>query len=813
VRHIYIIIFFIALHPCFGQAQKEDFNFINFSSKDGMSSSTVNAILKDRYGYMWFATGDGLNRFDGISFTPYRPNPNDTTSIGGNMILALYEDRAGNLWTGTNKTLSLYDQKTDGFINFNITGGTPVRAICADHTGTLWVGSYSGLYRYNPSTRQSRYYGKGPREGQLRSNTILSIFEDSRQRLWIGSNTGLYLYQPATDDFKQFSKDGSDSSLSDNAVKTITEDRQHRLWIGTNDGGLDLLPPGAMKFKSFKNTAGKSAGLSSNRIFCIAPDTSGKLWLGTEEGVDIFDPNTSEVQRIAGNMRNKFGLKGRSVRSIYIDSNGTYWIGTYQSGVNKYDRNLAFFNLVQSSPFDPYGLSSPKVTSFAGAANGDIYVGSDDGGLDLFHRRTGLFEHLSLAGAGKPLSVMTLETAGNELWVGTYLQGIFVLDTHDRTIRHYTMGSRPEDLSGNEIFCIHKDRQGKIWIGTNGKGIDMYDPRSRSFKRFDNDSAAAKGFLPAANGFIRSIEEDSAGNIWIGTTGAGLAVYDRHTGAFKAFNRANTGQPIDDAQTLMLGDPGIVWVGTAGNGLFRIDVKNLRFTSFGETQGLANSTVYKIIGDDRGRLWISTNKGISCFDTSRRTFRNYTADNGLQRSSYNLGAGLKTADGAIFFGGLEGFNYFSPGSLHYNSHVPSIVFTGLKVAYQNVIPGSDAPIREHISVAREIRLGYKQSFSIDFAALDYTNPRECQYSYKLEGFDKTWNHIGHSRTAVFTNLDPGVYTLMIKAHNPNDGWTTAPATMVIFVKPPIWRRRYDKLMPAPVIESSMTRKLRYLPVR
>jgi signal transduction histidine kinase/ligand-binding sensor domain-containing protein/DNA-binding response OmpR family regulator len=790
VRHTYFIIFLLVLHSLSGQAQGDNFNFINFSSKDGLSASTINAILKDRSGYMWFATNDGLNRFDGTSFTSYRPDPDDTASIGGSSILALYEDHAGNLWIGTDKTLSLYNRKTGGFVNYTITGGTPVRSICGDHSGNLWVGSYSGLFRYDPSTGRSRNYSKGGGRGQLHSNTVLCLYEDSRQRMWIGSNTGLYLYQPATDDFHLFPRDGSDGCFSDTVAKAMVEDRQGRLWIGTNDGGLDLLLPGATKFKNFRHSESQPAGLSSNRIFCIAPDSSGKLWLGTEEGVDIFDPNTARVQRVTSNVRNKFGLQGKSVRSIYIDKNGIYWIGTYHSGVNKYDRNLTFFDLVQSSPFDPYGLSSPKVTSFAEAGNGDIYVGTDDGGLDLFHRRTGLFEHLSLGAVSKPLAVMALEKVGNELWVGTYLQGIFVLNAQNGSVRHYTRGNGPEGLSSNEIFCLHKDRDGNVWVGTNGKGIAIFDPVSHGFKKLNPDTAAIKGFLPAANGFIRSIEEDSTGNIWIGTTGAGVAEYDRRSGRFRAFNRANTGLPIEDAQTLALGAGGVVWVGTSGNGLFRLDVNHRQYTAFGEAQGLANSTVYKIVGDDQGKLWISTNKGISCFDTASRTCKNYTADNGLQRSSYSLGAGLKTSGGEIFFGGLEGFNYFSPSALHYNSHVPTVVFTGLKVAYQNIRPGKNAPIREPISTASEIYLDYKQNFSIDFAVLDYTSPRECQYLYMLDGFDKTWNQIGHSRTAVFTNLDPGVYTLRVKAHNPNDAWTTPSAIMTIFVKPPIWRTTY-----------------------
>jgi signal transduction histidine kinase/ligand-binding sensor domain-containing protein/CheY-like chemotaxis protein/AraC-like DNA-binding protein len=787
VRHN-VIIFFLAIVSLAVKAQENDFNFVNFNSKDGLSSNTVNAVLKDRFGYMWFGTDEGLNRFNGLSFFVYKFNAADSTSIPANRVLALYEDRSGNFWVGTNKGLSAYDRKRNAFRNFDVTRGAPARSICEDRLGNLWIGGYTGLIRYNPVTHKSTTYKGTPGvPGELRSNTITSIFEDSRQRLWIGSNTGLYLYQPATNNFHVFSSDKSNSSISDNSIIVITEDREGRLWVGTSDGGLNVLLPGSTVFKSFKSIANQPATLSSNRIYCIAQASNGKLWIGTENGLDIFDPNTWKAQRITNNIRNAYSIKGKSVRSIFIDKNGIYWVGTFQSGVNKYDKNLTFFNLVQSNLFDPFGLSSPKVTAFAEADKGDVYVGTDGGGLNLYHPRSGLFEHLAIGRA--PLTVMALERIGNELWIGTFLQGIYVLNTRNGSVRHYSEGHGPTNLSSNEIFCIRKDRIGNVWIGTNGKGVDIYNPASGTFHRFSSYVAAESVDKPSDNGFIRGIEEDSTGNIWIGMFGIGVAVYNTELKTFRIFGR-NTGLPLDDVQTLLPGKKDIIWAGTSGNGLCRLDYKNNRYKRFTEAEGLANPAVYKILEDDAGKLWLSTNKGISCFDPVNTTFKNYTSGNGLQRSSFYLGAGLCTSGGEMFFGGLDGFNYFSPNKLHYNTNIPVVVFTGLKVSNQHVMPGPGAAISEDISIAREIRLNYKQNFSLDFAALDYTSPHECQYLYKLEGFDKTWNRIGTSGTAVFTNLDPGNYMLKVKAFNPNDSWTTRAAEMSIYVKPPFWRTGY-----------------------
>jgi len=782
-----ILILFLALLPWTVRAQRGDFNFLNFTSKDGLSSNTVNAVLKDRFGYMWFATDEGLNRFDGVGFTVYGPDPADSTSLSGRVVLALHEDHSGNLWVGTNRGLSLYDRQRNIFRNFNVTRGAVVRAMCTDHAGNLWVGSYAGVTKLNPVTGQTKFYSAGRGEGQLVSNTVISIFEDSQHRLWVGTNAGLHLYQPVTDNFCLFSGEGRDSVLSDPVIKAIFEDRDGRLWLGTSDGGLNVLMPGARGVKCFKNGSARNT-LSSNRIYCIAQDDSGSLWLGTEAGLDIFDPGTGSVRRVQGDIRSRYSLKGKSVRSIYIDRNGIYWVGTYQSGVNKYDRNLTFFNLVQSNPFDPFGLSSPKVTSFAEKSREELYVGTDGGGLNLYDRRTGLFRHLSVGGGNhSPLTVMVLERVGNELWIGTYLQGIYVLNTVNGSVRHYTQDAGPSGLSSNDIFCIHGDKHGNVWIGTNGKGVDIYRPESRTFQRIDQFIVKAPDHIPLGNAFVRSIVEDSARNIWIGVLGRGVILVENEGKSLRLFNGWKTGLPLSDVQTILPGKGGEMWVGTTGSGLCRVDYRNDRYTAYGVAQGLPNLSIYKILEDDSGKIWVSTNKGLSCLDTARSTFKNYTADNGLQGSPFNLGAGLKTGSGDLFFGGLDGFNYFSPPELNYDRNIPAVVFTGLKIANKSVIPGRGGDIGEHISVAKEIRLDFKQNFSVDFAALDFTSPHECQYLYKLEGFDKTWNFIGNSRTAVFTNLDPGRYTLSVKAHNPNDGWTTEPATIAIYVKPPFWR--------------------------
>jgi signal transduction histidine kinase/ligand-binding sensor domain-containing protein/DNA-binding response OmpR family regulator len=784
-----ILFLVLATGVCTAQAQSANLHFINFSSTDGLSSNTINVIVKDRFGYMWFGSEDGLSKFDGTRFTVYNHNTADTSTIRSNNVMAIYEDRDGRLWIGTSKGLSEYDREHDVFRNINVTLGNSARSICADHSGNLWVGSHAGLFRYHPGSGTSTFYSADDRgKTHLASNMIISILEDSQRRLWIGSTGGLHLYQPATDDFLPVNGDLPDSAIGDRSIKTLYEDRYGNLWVGTVEGGLNKLSKGGKGFQVFKNIVSDPHSLSSNRVYSIAEDEDGKLWTGTEKGLNIFDPQTGKAEIASADERDKYSLKGNSIRSIFIDPKGIYWVGTCQSGVNKYDKNLSSFRLVQSNSFDPRGLSAPKVTSFAMAQGNDLYVGTDGGGVNLYHPATGLFDRIAVG--HQPMSVLALERAGDELWIATFLQGIYVRNLSTGMVRHYYKEDGVSGLVSNEIFCLRKDRQGNIWVGTNGKGVQVFTPSGKTFQKMEDFIAGATGDKVPLTGFVRSIEEDKEGRIWIASISRGIDVYDPLTKTFRLYGRAYTGVPVDEVVTLLAGSGNIVWGGTLGRGFCRLDIARNEFKSYTSAQGLANDVIWKILEDSTGKIWLSTNKGISCFDPSQPVFKNFTYENGLQRSSFSLGAGLKLPGGEMYFGGLEGFNHFSPRELNYNRNIPQIIFTGLTVNNTAIVPGENTAIDKQISMTRQIRLDYKQNFSVEFSVLDFTSPHECRFMYMLEGFDRSWNNIGNAKSAVFTNLDPGNYTLQVKAYNPNSGWTTAPATMSIYIKPPFWRTGY-----------------------
>lgn len=782
-------------------AQQEDINFTSITTKEGLSANSVNAIIKDRYGLLWFGTEDGLDRYDGINLTVYRHKPEAAQSLPANEVLALHEDGAGNLWIGTSGGgLSRYDRQKNVFITHPTIGPNAlpnkvVRGITSDKEGNIWIVHFAGVNILDPKTGKLQKLtlpiGQKEHESPIEGMTI---FRDSRYRIWVGTNRGLFFFNAPTRSFTGYFPLTPDTSVgAANQVNVITEDKGGNIWVGTNNG-LSMQQPGSDVFKDYPRQLANGSAPNGNAISTIAVD-GNRLWLGTAAGLEIFDIKTGETREFRLDYRNIYSLTASGIRHIYIDNRGIYWVGTLGGGVNKYDRNLNLFNMVRSNFYDPQGLNAPVVMAFAEAPNNNVYVGTQGGGLSLFNVSTKLFQPYTIKSArpnaGRYLTILTLEKSSRgQLLLGTNGEGLILFDPATKAYRQLWLGSKPGDLNANDIYCIYEDRAGNTWVGTNGSGINVLNSNYQVIKRLTPlPKAANDSFLPI-NGYIRDIKEDADGNIWIATHGGGIATYFPASGKFNIYNTENSKLPNDIIETLLVDPRGYVWAATFGSGLVAIERSTGKIRTFSEKEGIANSTVYEVLMDAAGRIWISTNKGISSIDPKTGAINNYNHHNGLQNNNFVRGAGLRTANGTLFFGGLEGFNYFNPKYLKKNTNIPSVLLTDLKVANQSVRQSEDGPLKEDIAIAKEIHLDFKQNFSISYVGLNYTAPEQNQYAFKLEGFDKDWNYVGSTTTASYTNLDPGTYTFRVKASN-NDGiWNEEGHAIKVYVHPPFWRSNY-----------------------
>jgi signal transduction histidine kinase/ligand-binding sensor domain-containing protein/DNA-binding response OmpR family regulator len=778
---------------------QDDINFTTLTTKDGLSSNNLNAIIKDKYGFMWFATDDGLDRFDGVNFKVYRRKPSEPANLQANEILSLHEDKDGNLWVGTSGgSLSLYNRKKDAFVNFpsrpveGAIRNNVVMSICSDFRKKLWIGHFDGINIMDKKTYQISDFkpGSGPRFNK----TCTALFEDSKQRMWIGTPEGLFLYNRETNSLTPFHHSSKDPlSISSNHVLTITEDKNGVIWVGTSNG-LNVLSRNGKEFIRFTHIEGNQQTLNSNYIYSIAVDETNKLWIGTSKGLNILDIKTKTTRGYNFDSRNTNGLSSNSIHWVYLDKEGISWLGTFMGGISKYDKNLNLFNLIQSNPFDKSGLNAPIVTAFAETRDGKVFVGTDGGGLSLFDPKTKLFQQINIKSRraeSKALSVITLTmTRNNQLLIGTFDDGYFVYDPASGKYEQVLQG----DIPSNQIYCIKEDRKGYKWVGTNGNGIFVLGNNNKTLFRLTPSPTLPTDINLPMNGYIRDIVEATNGEMWIATHGGGVAAYNPSSRKFKIYTTQNSKLPNDKVLTLLEDKKGNIWAGTFGGGLGMFNRKMNDFLSYSEKDGLNNNNIYKIVEDDNGLVWISTNKGLSSVETSTKKINNYNYHNGIQHNIFVLGSGLKLKNSDLYFGGQEGFNYFNPSNLKKNKIAPTVILTDLKISNRSVVPSEDGPIQENIITASEINLDHKQNFALSFVGLNYTAPEQNQYEYKLEGFDKTWINIDNASSVSYTNISPGEYVFRVRASNNNGVWNTQGTSIKIFVHPPFWRTIYAYIL-------------------
>ncbi|MGG7664395.1 hybrid sensor histidine kinase/response regulator transcription factor [Dyadobacter sp. BHUBP1] len=804
------------LFVCTGRvavAQNEPPRFTAITSMDGLSSNTVTAVLKDRYGLLWFATDDGLSKFDGTGFTVYRHRKTDSTSLKSNDVSALYEDRAGRIWVGTIiGSLHLYDRRKDSFVRIKTRHS--INSLCEDAQGKIWAGTTQGLVMIDPNTLQILPFTSVPgTPPQVAGKHVHRIFRDRDRQMWVGTGNGLFRFVSRQNRFipvdyrgTEVYQDGADF------VTAISQDSSGNMWIGTQRGLFTLSADGKPA-RRFSYQPGSSHSISNNMVFAIAAQSRNEVWVGTDGGLNIIDPRTGHVTHHTPDPRTPFSITNKSIRAIFTDPAGITWLGTYKGGVNKYDRNLTLFGLKRCDPYDPYGLSAPFVTSFAEHPDGRIFVGTDDGGVSLYDRKTNLFRQYAIHARNKAasagLAVLSLKlTSPNALWIGTFQDGLFRLNPATGGYDQFLQGPEANSLSNNNIFSLTLDKKGKLWIGTNGGGVNIYHPETKQFERlFTPNTSLLKRIIPL-NAYIRDILEDRHGKMWIASHGTGIAVFDPEKRVSILLDRETAALPSNNVLSLLEDSRGNIWAGTGGEGLALFDPKTRKFVTFGVDNGLPSGMVNKVLEDAQGRIWVSTNEGVSLLDMHTKKFTNYTAHNGLQNNTFALGAGLRTSDNVLFFGGIAGFNYIDTRSLKKHQGQNHVILRELKVGNRAVTSADAGMIDADISVAQSIRLDYKQNFSIGYGALNYTNPEQTSYRYRLVGLQNEWQQASHATTASYTNLSPGDYRFEVQASSDGSDWGSPPTTVAVTVKPPFYLTVYAYMLYvlAPIVAVYLMRR-------
>jgi signal transduction histidine kinase/ligand-binding sensor domain-containing protein len=782
--------------------------FKRLTPNEGLSQGHVTSIVKDHQGFMWFATDEGLNKYDGYTFTVYK-NGSEPKSLGNNFVRDLVEDHNGELWVATSSGLDKLDRKNDGFVHYTPSGkDIYIEEIFEDSQKRMWIGSNEGLYLFDRDKGTFHHYQhEAKNTNSLSHNTIHHIAEDNEGQLWIATQDGLNRFDPRTERFIRYQENPHDDrSIGSSWVTTVYKDSKGRIWAATLGSGIALFDRQSGTFINFQHDPAKANTVAHNDVLSLVEGNDGKLWIGTENGgLSVFDYENNAFVTYQYDAGDNTSLSNNSVHSLYKDDIGNIWVGTWSGGVNFLARVGDKFAHYKRIANEPNSLSNNIVTTITGDHDGNVWMGTDGGGLNLLDRQRKTIIHYRNDPAKSntiksDYIISTTEVSEDLLALAYHRVGFDLLNRKTGQITHLPEDSQDPDgapLANTSGTMVHKN----LWMGTYYNfGLFHYDRTSNQFTRYRHDPLDPHSI---SDGSIMSLLEDRDGNVWIGMgMNSGVDFFDRKNNRFIHHRHdPNNKHSISSNIVLSIVEDreGNVWMGT-GNGLNCFDKKTQRFRSYTEKDGLANNVIYGILEDRHGNLWISSNKGICKFNPTTKAFRNYDVSDGLQDNTFKAQAWYQTKQGEMFFGGINGFNVFHPDSIRDNPFVPPVWITDFQIFNKPVTIGQDSPLPQHIAETKEITLSYDQSvFTFAFAALNYTLPEKNQYAYKLERFDKDWNYVSNRRTATYTNLDAGDYIFRVKASN-NDGiWNEQGASLIIHILPPWWETTWFRASAALVI--------------
>lgn len=764
----------------------QEMRFDHLDRSDGLPHSGVSSIVQDSQGFLWFGTKNGFARYDGYVFIVYQHDPFDENSLVHNQIQTMYIDKNDILWLGTYNGLDRFDIRTRTFThyqhdsaNLKSLSNNVVTAIARDGNGKLWVGTLNGLNVLDePSGTFLRYTDQSDSPLVLPNATVRAIESTPDGKLYIGTYGGLVELSAKWDSLRVIKHvEGQNNSIPSDLVMAIKQDMEGMLWLACWNGGLARYDPATGLSTNYT--------LDDNRVYTIDLGNSRLVYAGTwGGGLYILDRQSGHIERLLHNSDDPFSLSHNIVYSLLHDDAGLLWIGTNGGGINKLDRNRDMLVLYKKDPKNPASLQSDFVTAITKDKDGTLWVGSYTGGLSRLDAGSNewiQYRHDPTNPNSLPNDIINglAIDRDNNLWIATN-EGLSRFDKKRKVFQSYFGGElKPGPLADITVYSILIDSAGRHWYGYFRKGLQLYDPVTGTYKSFLSDP---ENPYSLSDNLVYFIYEDSKKRIWVGTN-KGLNLFHPETESFTRYmydkNNPNS-LPSNALRCMREDSSGRLWFGTASGGLSLLDEETGTFSHILKKDGLSDDTVLSIQEDRYGRLWLGTLYGLQIVDPETKNIKQLTIIDGLQGMEYTVGT-YKDKAGQLYFGGTKGLNVVSDFSIHTNQHVPPVRFTSLSVA------GKPFESPMDISELQKLKLNHASNFlTIEFAALDYSNPRENRYRFKLEGFDSDWSPIGNKRFATYTNLPSGNYTFFVQASN-NDGlWNNEGARLEIYITPIFW---------------------------
>jgi len=801
-----LVLMLVLLCSSKGWAQFEASNVVkHYNIQEGLSQGVVNSIVEDSESLLWFATEDGLNRFDGYNFKVFKYNKSSGNGFTDNFVQSLFRDSDGILWISSrsglmrfNPDIETFDLYKHDFKSKTVATPNDVSFITEGSANNLWVAWYgNGFGSFNKTNNQFTRYNKSTIP-DLTSDHTVTMIEDDYGILWVGTqNGGLNVFNVGNgqivDKIEALSNPAELPSLN---IRCIVQDSRKNIWIGTSNGLVVYLRE-KNQFLNF-DTAHESIGRKS--IFSLLSDSNENLWIGTQGNglfrLDLRQFNTQAVHRFVFNKiqnLDDFDVSRRTIQSFYEDSNGNIWIGTFGDGVYMLSKQKEKFIKIQKVLHQGSTFTSVPFYGMCYDQKGNLWFGTDGNGLYKRDPNGGESHYVANEGPGSLKDNAILSACSDSkgrLWFGTYAQGVFQYDERADAFIHYVYKGEQANAGASDVRVIFEDSRGNIWVGTNRGGLCLLDISTRSYRHPESFTGLLK------EGDVRAIREDRFGNLWLGFYGDGLYRFNYSNNSLDGFFQdASSSKSIQSRVIFALNfdGSGKLWIGTAGSGLFCYNPGSNILTGYSEAQGLGNNTVYSILIDKNNNCWVSTNAGVSKVEASSGKVVNYLSLDGLQEGQFNPSSGLHNyIAGYMCFGGTHGLNVFYPEQIQETRLDSKVIISGLQifnrpVSVRDTIEGRTI-LERVINKTETLVLEHDESvITFEFVGLNFSYPEKNQYAYMMEELDNQWNFVGSQRSATYRYLKPGSYVFKVKASNQQNEWGEEFTSLNIRIKPPVWR--------------------------
>jgi signal transduction histidine kinase/ligand-binding sensor domain-containing protein len=757
--------------------------------ENGLSHNTVFSSVQDKKGFLWFGTKDGLNRFDGYQFKTFSIKREQRGRLAGDLILSLALDPKGTLWVGTQRGLFYFEEKKERFISF-LDSTSGINDIFFDKNGQLWFTADHTANRYNFTTKKQTSF---PTDWFFQAT---SLCETADGTMWFSTRDGyLQQFNAATQTFKSYSVfDHSPPTESKMIQKIVYDPAKARILIGTNNQGIKEFDPASL---TYKDLLIYNPDKTTIYVRDILPANEEETWFATESGIFILNNSSGNIQNLKKKTLDPYSLSDNAVYTLYQDTEGGIWAGTFFGGINYYPKQHSTFQKFFPD-YTKNSISGNAVREICEDRNGNIWIGTEDAGLNKLVPATGEITHFKPTGTPGSISYYNIHgllPVDDELWIGTFEHGLNIMDIKTGKVKkRFVANEGTNRLNSNFVVSLLQTHSGEIYVGSAG-GVYRYN-------RKRDDFSYLKGI--AEGSFTPSMFEDRDGFIWVATHNRGLFYFDPSSDAKGHFRHepGNANSLTNNSINSIFQDhKGYLWLSTEGGGLCRFDKAKKQFRRYSTKDGLPSNFIFKVLEDDDKNLWITTSKGLVKMNTTKEEMTIYTKANGLLNDQFNYNSGYKDKAGNLYFGSVQGMIKFNPDAFQTNQHMPPVYITGLQVQNKDVDITQDSSILQtSILHTNKITLPYDQSsFSIDFAALSFTAPETITYSYIMSGLDKDWTQLPSNRKVYFTNLKPGTYTFKVKAGS-NGTWNE-PRQLTFVITPPFWATRWAYLLYALVILS------------